>query len=145
MSETSPLPELDTLKSLARRLRRALEDEGNFISHSEALELVSHQHGYRDWNTLRAACGNTPPQPFQVGSTIRGHYLGQSFTAEIVSVAALAGGEQFALTLNLEEAVDVVTFDSFSAFRKRVRASVRRDGVSVARTSNGQPHLRLAL
>jgi len=145
MSETSPLPERETLKHLARRLRRALENEGNFISHSEALELVAHQHGYRDWNTLHAACGNKPPQPFRVGSKIRGDYLGQSFSAEIVSVTALAGGDRYTLTLDLDEAVDVVTFDRFSAFRKRVRASVRRDGRSDARTSNGEPHLRLAL
>ena len=41
-------------KAMARRLREELADRGVEVSHSEALELVAHQHGARDWNTLAA-------------------------------------------------------------------------------------------
>jgi catechol 2,3-dioxygenase-like lactoylglutathione lyase family enzyme len=41
-------------KSMARRLRADLAARDVPLSHSEALELVAHQHGARDWNTLAA-------------------------------------------------------------------------------------------
>ena len=41
-------------KGMARRLRTALADRDVAVSHSEALELVAHQLGARDWNTLAA-------------------------------------------------------------------------------------------
>jgi catechol 2,3-dioxygenase-like lactoylglutathione lyase family enzyme len=41
-------------KSMARRLRADLAARDVFVSHSEALELVAHQYGARDWNTLAA-------------------------------------------------------------------------------------------
>ena len=50
---------------------------------------------------------------------------------------------RYTLTLDLEEAVDVVRFDSFSNFRKRVTGMVDAGGVSSERTSDGRPHLQL--
>jgi catechol 2,3-dioxygenase-like lactoylglutathione lyase family enzyme len=44
-------------KKLARRLRDDLATAGFDIPHSLALELVAHQAGARDWNTLAAAGG----------------------------------------------------------------------------------------
>jgi catechol 2,3-dioxygenase-like lactoylglutathione lyase family enzyme len=41
-------------KSMARRLRADLAARDVTLSHSEALELVAHQYGVRDWNTLAA-------------------------------------------------------------------------------------------
>ncbi len=41
-------------KSMARRLRAELAARDVALSHSEALELVAHQYGVRDWNTLAA-------------------------------------------------------------------------------------------
>jgi catechol 2,3-dioxygenase-like lactoylglutathione lyase family enzyme len=41
-------------KSMARRLRADLAARDVPLSHSEALELVAHQYGARDWNTLAA-------------------------------------------------------------------------------------------
>ncbi|WP_191907810.1 glyoxalase superfamily protein [Nocardioides cynanchi] len=46
-------------KSMARRLRADLAQRGVELSHSEALEIVAHQYGVRDWNTLAAQ----PPEP----------------------------------------------------------------------------------
>ncbi|MGX6646669.1 glyoxalase superfamily protein [Maricaulaceae bacterium MS644] len=137
--------DLKALKEQAKRLRAALADDGDFVSHSESLELIARQHGYRDWNTLHASAGNRAPEPFALGATIRGRYLGQSFTAEIRAVRKLADGARYELTLDLEEAVDVVTFDSFSNFRKRVSGLVNAQGLSDARTSDGRPHFELAV
>lgn len=143
MLAQSTLPDLETLKSQAKRLRRSLELEGNFVSHSEALELVAHQYGHRDWNTLHAAAGNRPHEPFTLGRMITGRYLGQTFTAEIIGLVKRNDGARYQVTLDLEAPIDVVTFDSFSAFRKRVTGTVSREGISDAFTSNGQPQLAL--
>lgn len=44
----------DNHKQMARRLRAELATRDVTISHSDALELVAHQYGARDWNTLAA-------------------------------------------------------------------------------------------
>ena len=41
-------------KLQAKRLRTSLAEGGVEVTHSEALELVAHQYGARDWNTLAA-------------------------------------------------------------------------------------------
>lgn len=115
---TPPLPSLDTLKDQAKRLRAGLADEGTTIGHSRALELIAAQYGYRDWNTLHAAVGNRPPfNPYMLGSRVSGYYLGQPFTGAILGVQSLGGDpERYRLTMHFDDPVDVVTFDSFSAF-----------------------------
>jgi catechol 2,3-dioxygenase-like lactoylglutathione lyase family enzyme len=52
-----------TPKSMATRLRADLAARGLAIGHSEALELVAHQYGVRDWNTLAARPPSAPPAP----------------------------------------------------------------------------------
>lgn len=150
-------------KLQARRLREAMATEGRAISHGAALEMVARQHGFRDWNTLsatataarsgpetgastgaNAAARNAFPD-FSVGTRISGRYLDQPFVGEIRSVTALPDGEHFRLAIHFAEPVDVVTFESFSAFRQRVHATVNSRGMSPQRTSNGLPHLVLAL
>jgi len=145
MSNIQPLPALEVLKAQAKRLRQSLTAEGNFISHSEALELLAHQHGYRDWNTLHAAAGNRPASPLTLGATITGRYLGQPFKGEIIALAQLSHGSHYRLTVEFDEPVDVVTFDSFSAFRKRVNCTVGADGRSPAMTSDGKPQMVIAV
>ena len=132
---------LDDLKAQAKRLRAALAEDGDFISHSEALELLAKQLGFRDWNTLHAAIGNRPA-PLQLGDRIAGAYLGQPFEGEIIAVEALSGGRR-RITIDFDEAVDVVTFESFSAFRKRVTAVIDEDGKSAEKTSDGRPQMEL--
>lgn len=51
----------------------------------------------------------------------------------------------FRLVLDFDEPVDVVSFDSFSNFRKRVRAVVGPDGHSKERTSDGVPQMQLEM
>ncbi|MCR9129525.1 MAG: glyoxalase superfamily protein [Alphaproteobacteria bacterium] len=143
MTYSSDLPELSTLKDQARRLRAALEAEGDFITHSHALELIARQRGYRDWNTLHAAAGNRPRDPFTVGARVRGRYLGQAFAGELLAVRRLSDGKAYAVTVDFDEPVDVVRFEGFSNLRKRVNATVRLNGESVERTSDGRAHLEL--
>jgi hypothetical protein len=73
---------------------------------------------------------------------VRGRYLGQSFSAVILAVEMIRPG-WFRLTLDLDEAIDVVTFDSFSNFRKRVTGVIGPAGTSREKTSNGQPQLEM--
>ncbi|MFD1328084.1 glyoxalase superfamily protein [Mycoplana ramosa] len=143
MRPSTPLPALDGLKEQAKRLRSRFVADDQPISHSRALELVAAQYGYRDWNTLHAAVGNRPPfDPWQLGSRVRGHYLGQPFDAKVLGVQASTPG-RYRLTLHFDEPVDVVTFESFSAFRQRVSCTVDETGRTAAKTSDGRPHLEL--
>lgn len=144
-SGSVPLPSLEGLKEQAKRLRNALEAEGQKTSHSKALELVASQYGFRDWNTLHAAVGNRPPlNPWMLGSKVKGFYLGQPFEAEILGVQAMATQPvRYRLTLHFDEPVDVVTFESFSAFRQRVHCTIDETGRTVEKTSNGRPQVEL--
>lgn len=142
---STTLPSLDALKDQAKRLRSRLACEGETIGHSRSLELIAAQYGYRDWNTLHAAVGNRPPfNPWMLGSRVKGHYLGQPFKGEILGVQALMTQPgRYRLTMKFDAPVDVVTFESFSAFRQRVVATVDETGRTVERTSNGLPQLEL--
>ncbi|MEJ5913007.1 glyoxalase superfamily protein [Pseudokineococcus sp. 1T1Z-3] len=46
------------LKQAARRLRADLQGLGAEVSHAQALEMVAHQLGHRDWSTAVAAAGH---------------------------------------------------------------------------------------
>jgi hypothetical protein len=53
-------------KSMAKTLRQGLSDRNIDLSHSDCLELVAHQFGLADWNTLAATIARK-----QNGSTLR--------------------------------------------------------------------------
>lgn len=142
----APLPTLAALKAQAKRLRADLSASDTAISHGRALEIVAHQHGFRDWNTLHAAIGNAHPAvPVVPGDRIRGKYLGQTFSGEVIGLQKTGAHGRHRITILFDEPVDVVTFDSFSSFRKRVTSVIDEKGVSPNRTSNGRPHLELEL
>ncbi|WP_437436587.1 glyoxalase superfamily protein [Ruegeria arenilitoris] len=139
MNETTTIAPLEELKAQAKRLRQKLLGEGVQISHSKALELIAHQYGVRDWNTLHAQAGNR--MHLRVGDRVSGRYLGQPFTAEIRGMTMLGDGSHRRLTLQFDEPVDVVRFDSFSSFRQRVTGEIGWDGRSARQTSDGEPQL----
>ena len=142
---TTTYPSIDELKVQARRLRQAMIERGDDVSHSAALELVAKQHGLRDWNTLSALAAKPNAAldaPFAVGTAIRGRYLNQPFTGKVLALSAKSGG-LYKISIHFDEPVDVVTFESFSAFRQRINAQVDADGISPRKTSNGVPHLVL--
>ncbi|MGI9367827.1 MAG: glyoxalase superfamily protein [Ruegeria sp.] len=139
MTRSENIAPIIELKAQAKRLRQKLRSTGVSLSHSESLELVAHQHGVRDWNTLHAMAGNR--MLLRVGDRVQGQYLGQPFTAEIRGLSVLGDGDHRRVTLHFDEPVDVVTFDSFSAYRQRVSGDIGWDGRSPRRTSDGQPQL----
>ncbi|WP_339758709.1 glyoxalase superfamily protein [uncultured Sulfitobacter sp.] len=138
---TTQIPSTDILKSQAKRLRADLASQGNAVSHAATLEMVAHQWGARDWNTLSARA-SIPAQGWTPGDRVSGRYLGQPFKG-VVKAAKLSGSGMWSLTLRFDEAVDVVTSPLFSNLRRQVNAVVGANGVSPRRTSDGQPHLVL--
>lgn len=146
MTGSSILPPLDELKRQARRLRATLETRGTEVSHSAALELLAHQHGYRDWNTLHAAVGNRPPPPpLSVGQQVNGRYLGHAFSGEIVGLRQLGEDGRYRVALRFDDPVNVSAFESMTILRRQIAAVVDRRGVTAEKTSDGMPHLRLDL
>lgn len=131
------LPSIDQLKQQAKRSRAALARNGTTISHSQSLELLARQYGYADWNTLHAATGNRPAPLFTLSQQVSGQYLGQAYSGELISVRADQDHNWYSVVIRFDEPVDVVTFDSFSSFRRQVPAVVNRDGKSAEKTSNG--------
>lgn len=138
------LPSAVEAKAQAKRLRTRMAEDGASIGHARSLELVAHQHGFRDWNTMLAAIGNGPPKGWSIGDKVSGTYLSQSFTARVVAISIVKPG-WFRLELRLDEAVDVVKSDDFSNFRSRIRGVVGPKGHSAERTSDGQAHLQIDL
>lgn len=139
---TQDLPTLADAKRQAKKLREDLALDGTKLGHSDALERIAHRYGFRDWNALYAAIKNRAPEGWNAGGRVTGHYLGQPFTATVLTAEPLRPG-WFRFVLDLDNAVDVVRFVSFSNFRKRIRGVVGPDGQSKERTSDGEPHLVL--
>lgn len=146
MNNSISLPSLDALKSQAKRMRAELAERGCPISHSRSLEIQAQRQGYKDWNTLYAAIGNRrPSSPVVQDQTICGEYLGQPFKGEVLAIQASTETGLYRATFRFEEAMDVVTFDSFSAYRKQVSCLIDHDGKTLENTSDGRPQLVLNL
>lgn len=141
---STQLPSVTQAKDQAKRLRAKMSGDGCKIGHAQSLELVAHQHGFRDWNSLLVAIGNGSAEGWNVGDWVTGTYQSQPFSAHVISVSNIKP-EWFKLVLQLERAVDVVTSNSFSNYRQRIRGVVGPKGHSVERTSNGEPHLQIDL
>ena len=150
MAEPVNLPDIQTLKEQAKRLREELARQGTNISHSAALERISKAMGYRDWNTLsaasRSAMANVPRTgcPVAIGEEVSGRYLHQPFHGVVHDITTVSP-HAFHVTIKLDEAIDVVSFDSFSSFRSRLTGTIGSDGKTAAKTSDGRPHLELAI
>lgn len=146
MNEYHPLPSMEILKQQARRLRARINVDTAAISHSKSLELLAHQFGYRDWNTLHAACSNeSPGPPVTLGDKVSGRYLGQPFQGQVVALAALNHDDQYRVTIRFEKPVDVVKFTGWSAMRRRVSSLIGINGRSLRKTSDGKPIMAINL
>jgi hypothetical protein len=141
---TRDLPTISKAKQEAKHLRATLAEQDEAISHAQALERVAHRHSFRDWNAFHAEMRNRPPQAWTVGGRVTGRYLSQPFAATVLAAEPLRRGWG-RLVLDLDAAVDVVRFDSFSNLRKRIRVEVGPEGHSKERTSDGAPHVALDL
>ena len=137
---------VDQAKARAQALRADQAAAGRTISHSAALEQVARDQGYANWNILSARLANAPEIALQVGDRVCGQYLGQAFEGSVLAVRRLGEarsgqGPALEVTLAFDTPVDVVTFDSFSAFRRRVTATISPGGTSFTKTGDGVPQL----
>lgn len=145
MTTRPDLPSLDGAKALAVALRKARAGDAP-ITHSEALEVVARSHGYRDWNTFRAALADRPALcPVSEGARVSGRYLGQAFEGEVLKAAPTDRDGRWRVVVQFDDPVDVVRFESFSALRQRVACHLDRAGRTTETTSDGTPHLALHL
>jgi hypothetical protein len=136
------LPSRDVLKTQAKRLRADLKSKGTSIAHAAALEMVAHQWGMRDWNTLVAKTEAAPVQWYP-GQQVSGRYLGHAFRG-IIKAARLASSGYWSLTVRFDDPVDVVESQYFTSLRRQVSATINATGTSPQKTSNGQPHMVLS-
>lgn len=139
---TRDLPTIARAKQEAKRMRARLAEQGEAISHAQSLERVAQRYGFRDWNTYHAKMRDRCPHGWEAGGRVTGRYLSQPFAASVLAADQLRPG-WVRMVLDLDEAVDVVRFDSFSNFRKRIRVEVGPEGHSKERTSDGIPHVVL--
>ena len=130
-----------TLKAEARALREERAASGTPMSHSAALEAVAHAHGYRDWNTARAALPDRIAVPFQVGQRVHGTYLSQPFRGMLIGVQLMGDMQHYQLTISFDQPVNVTPTFMFAALRQRVSGTVDSHGVSPARRGDGTPQL----
>ena len=143
MSFSLDTPSAQTLKSEAKSLREERASVGQPMTHSEALEHVARAHGYRDWNTARAALPDRVAVPFQVGMRVNGFYLEQPFTGLLIGVQLAHNMQAYTVTIQFDEPVNVTPTFMFAALRHRVVSTVDINGVSPALRGNGQPQMRL--
>lgn len=143
MSYSLDTPSISTLKSEARALREERAAIASPLSHSAALEEVARRHGYRDWNTAAAALPERIHVPVQVGQRVKGTYLSRPFTGLVLAVKMLPDAQHYEVTVKFDRPVDVWKGELAVALRQRVRATVDLRGVSIAHTSDGEPHMRI--
>lgn len=137
-------PSTTTLKAEAKLLRAERSTEGKPISQGAALEEIARRHGFRDWNTAAAAMPARAVSPLQVGQRAKGTYLGQPFIGIVIGVQMLADMNHYEVTVKFDHPVDVSKSALMGPiFRQRVRSTADLRGVSIARTSDGQPHMRI--
>ena len=131
---------------MSEKAKKLLEIKGYKIPHSLLLECFSVINGYKDWNTLHASMSNRPAlEALGLGEVVDGQYMGQPFRGELVGIRTLQKGRSYYVSIQADEAIDVVKFDSFSNFRRRLSCTVDQSGISPAKTSDGQPHMILEL
>lgn len=131
---------IDEAKAQAKALRAALQAQGTAISHAQSLEMIARQHGARDWNTLHAQLKlrNAPPD-LALSDRVRGRYLGQPFTGQIIGISGPANHRQ--ISIRFDTPIDVVRFESFSNLRRQINSTINEHGRSHRRTSDGEPQL----
>ena len=141
--ENTSLLTIDGLKGEAISLRQSVASKGESISHAQALERVARLHGFRDWNTLSARVERRLDiSKLTIGQAVKGQYLGQAFEGKLMS-ARLVGRTHMHVSIQLDHAVDVVTFSSFSSLRKRISGTINSEGVSPSKCSDKTPHLMM--
>lgn len=136
-------PSAQTFKAEAKALRDERSRAGEPLSHSAALEEIARRHGFRDWNTARAAVPERVMVPFQVGMRVKGLYLEQPFKGLVIGVQMSGDMQTFTLTVRFDDPVNVTPDFMFEAVRQRVTSTVDTRGISLALRGNGKPQMQV--
>lgn len=135
---------VSTLKAEAKLLREERAVAGTPLTQGAALEEIARRHGFRDWNTAAALVPDRIAVPVQIGQRVRGAYLGNAFTGMVMGLQLMPDMRHYEVTVKFDAPVNVSRSDLMGPiYRKRVRATVDIHGVSLARTSDGVPHMQL--
>ena len=134
--------DLKDTKAQARRLAAALEKAGMPVPLARAYELTAQAAGHADWNTMAAALRAPAGQGLALGEAVSGRYLGHPVAGRVHALRQ-KGAEFVEVEIDLDQPVDVAQSEHFTALRRRVRATLGRDGRSVGKRSDGVPHLVL--
>lgn len=132
-----------TLKAEAKDLRAERAQSGQPVTQAAALEEVARNHGYRDWNTARAALPERVAVRFQVGMRVKGLYLEQPFRGLLIGVQILGNMQNYTVTVLFDEPVNVTPNFMFAAHRHRVTATIDVHGITPALRGNGQPQMQV--
>lgn len=143
MSFSLDIQSAQTLKSEAKSLREERANAGETLSHGAALEAVAKAHGFRDWNTARAALPDRVAVPFQVGQRVKGLYLERPFKGMLIGVQLLGDMQHYTVTVQFDEPVNVTPTFMFAAYRHRVVSTIDIHGISSALRGNGHPQMVL--
>lgn len=131
---------IDNAKVQAKALRAALQMQATVISHAQALELIAKQHGAKDWNTLYARLVlRNGPLELALNDRVRGRYLGQPFTVQVIGLSGPANYLQ--ISVRFDTPVDVARFEGFSNLRRQIKATINEQDRSHRYTSDGEPQL----
>ena len=138
MTQQTLSPVLGAIKLTAKdRLQHGLASTRGRGAYAQLLETAAQRLGFRDWNTLNAAANaSLRMADMRPGMAVRGAYMGHGFKARIRDIKLQDDGD-YEICVDLDEAIDVVVFDGFSSWRKRITTVVDVHGVSRERLSNG--------
>jgi hypothetical protein len=143
MTYSLDTPSLQTLKAEAKALREERAHSEKPLTQGAALEEIARRHGYRDWNTASAALPARIATPVQVGQRVTGTYLSRPFTGLVLGMKLMPDMAHYEVTVAFDQPVNVSKFASMVIERQRVTATVGLDGISLAHTSDGEPHMRI--
>lgn len=128
-------------KTLAKCLRQALSERGIEISHSDSLECVARQLGWRDWNTLAAhldykpmrlpkhwTIGGSHPQDYDMGVDEAVGCALIRYRHALADPIALGGDAGFGTLMQTVQA------DAYRGKRLRLSAQLKAEDVGGAAT-----------
>ena len=138
----------EMLKVQAKRLRKALASRNLTVSHTGSLELLAQSHGFRDWNTAIAMTRKREPVQvgdLGIGKRFAGSYLGHAVCGQIRGVTRTPVGGVSRIVVHLDQPVDVVTSERFSALRQRIASRINEDCEPVLANGTRGPGLSVDL
>lgn len=124
-----------------RFTRAVISSSANLLARSRSRENYSHSDDSQSRNNKVRPTLAT----LKLGDRVQGVFMGQRFQGHLVGIVPLAASQNYHIGIQLNQAIDVVTFESFSNFRRRLNCVVDKDGISTAKTSDDRPHMKLEL